>query len=102
MYLCYSVLFPQYRNPKRFTWLEWVFLAVSAATIIAGLVLNIRSVVVFAERDNFTLTENHFYSNFCNETTSTGFAFSCQSDLVLGIVVLVNICKCTICDYTSV
>ena len=97
--MCYSILFPQYRNPKRFTWLEWVFLAVSATAILAALILNIRSVIVFAERGNFTLNE----SNFCSNTSSAGFVFSCQSDLILGIVVLVNICKWyTMCDCACV
>ena len=85
----------QYRNPKRFTWPEWVFLAVSAATIIAALILNIRSVVYFAQYENALEENPSLNGSFCTNTSSTGFVFSCQSDLVLAVVVLANIRECT-------
>lgn len=79
----------QFRNPRRFSPIEWVFLVVSSLSMLGVLVLNIERFVSF-ERDFYNLTTVDVSEGFHCST------WYCTSDVTFSLLLLINLCKCNL------
>ena len=81
----------QFRNPRRLTVLEWIFFVVSVLTLAVALTMNVREIILFSTAEYINSTIG-FNSNYCRIIADTStVVFTCQFDLTLGLLVLVNI-----------
>ena len=73
---------------KRFTWLEWVFVAVATVSIFGILAASIERLVYFEEHFvNISVKENGSWAAvMCNEWT-------CTNDFIFTVVLLLNMSK---------
>ena len=69
--------------------LQWVFLVMTVLTFLAMLGFTIERIVFFSNETNVRY-HNSPNSPFCKNASSQVLLFSCQSDLTLAIVLLVN------------
>ena len=84
------------RNFKRFTWVEWVFIAVGLVAFLFSVSLTIERFVHFGT--NFNGSSESFQA-ICHPQDSTTNCidactnWSCLSDVTFAIALLVNLCK---------
>ena len=84
------------RNFKRFTWVEWVFIAVGLVALLCSVSLTIERFVHFAT--NFDGSSESF-QEICHPQNSTTNCIDacthwrCLSDVTFAIALLVNLCK---------
>ena len=82
---------------KRLKCYEWVFVVVTAISLLAVLAFAIERFVYFSTTfENITVVVNN------TEQLSTCDKWTCTNDFVFAVVVLVNVCKllrlsCTLC-----
>ena len=66
----------------------------AALSIAAALITNLRGMIVSAAHPTqYVNMADGLNSEYCRTIDESAVAFTCQTDLILGIVVAVNTCK---------
>jgi hypothetical protein len=80
-----KTVFGEVRNWKRFSWLEWLFVAVALISTLGILGVSIQRLVAFKhDFENITLVVNESRTYTCNNWT-------CTNDFIFTVVLVLNI-----------
>lgn len=87
IYCILFTLYMQCRNPKRFFWFEWVFLAVATLSVLGVLGVTIQRF------DHFERIVDNISINLSNGTVVPAqcSTWVCTSDFIFAVALLVNL-----------
>lgn len=81
----------QFRNPKRISWLEWLFLGVATVSMLGVLGLSIERLITFEK----TFSNITFYNNSTNGTVPCS-EWVCTTDFLFTVILIVNLGKISV------